>query len=1109
MSRLATPLLLVIMMMASLLAPAFSPGADSDGSTPSPSAWLGESEPVPGSEMTPAQETALEALRMENRVSGRAHASISGPLGWEWVRGAGGSLGDIGMSITLDPNGNLIIYGVFQDTASFGTYSISSVGQTDLFVAKMNSSGEWQWVVKAGSSSPDTSYRIDSDSNGDAYVVGYYSGTISFGGSISLNNAGGSDGFVAKIDSSGTWVWADSVSGTGNDACLSVSVAPSGNVVVGGSYSNSVTLGTTTLTTQGDGGAFIAQRGSSAGATWQWATSANGTANSDASVQSLIHDNSGNIYLTGSLVGTVDFGADTWTSSGDYDVFVAKLDSSGQWVWSLRGGGADREIGYSISLDSSGNAYVYGHFEGGSSEFGSTILNSSGDIDMFVVKVNPTGAWVWATSAGGTGFEQVSRSVVDSNGDSYFTGSFHSTAINFGTLQLTNSAGGDQDIFVAKLDNQGSWQWALSSGGTGRETAMDLTLGNNGELYLVGIFDSNPNFGSLNISSDGDWDILVAKLSLDHDEDGTADATDEDDDDDGVLDSVDDCPKGELNWLSTINTDYNGDGCQDSGEDLDDDNDGVPDGDDDCQYGDLGWTSDSSTDYDSDGCQDSGEDDDDDNDGVLDDDDACKKGDLGWTSNWGQGEYTDADGDGCQDSGEDLDDDNDTVLDGDDDCQYAYSNWISNSVTDHDSDGCRDDWGDNDDDNDGTEDDRDDCARGDIGWSDNFPHEPSHDLDYDEDGCRDAGEDDDDDGDYHLDSSDACPRNGAKWWNSSDTALDHDSDGCRDSDEDDDDDNDGVPDVVDDCPTGDLGWTSDSTTDHDGDGCQDSGEDTDDDADGFADDAEDCPLSPLTGSDLDGDGCLDDEDDDDDGDGVADSADSFPLDASEDTDTDHDGIGNNADADDDGDGVDDAQDAFPLDESETNDTDGDMVGDNSDLDDDGDGVDDDVDAFPLDSGESSDFDGDGIGDNADDDDDGDGVLDADDACPTTTEGTKVDSTGCLKVAAQAPESGGFLSGTNLLLLGALVLMTLAFVGSVVLRRRGEEESQEEGVVENVPVKGQLDLVNQATEAVHFCTLCQGRMKPTAPGATCGGCGKPYHASCAERTDTCVKCGTAL
>jgi uncharacterized delta-60 repeat protein len=263
---------------------------------------------------------------------------------------------------------------------------------------------------------------------------------------------------------------------------------------------------------------------------------------------------------------------------------------------------------------------------------------------------------------------------------------------------------------------------------------------------------------------------------------------DVDTDEDGVFDSPDACAQGVTDWVSSPETDHDGDGCKDDdAEDPDDDNDGVQDGDDSCAQGVTDWVSSPETDHDGDGCKDDdAEDPDDDNDGVQDGDDSCVQGITGWTSNAG----TDHDGDGCKDDdAEDSDDDNDGVQDGDDSCERGTTDWFSTSETDHDADGCQDLV---------------------VQSCDFFL------------GCQtEQGEDSDDDNDGVLDGSDGCSRPvGIRDWLSN-SETDHDGDGCKDdSPEDNDDDNDGVLDGSDGCSRG-----ASTGVDTDGDGCKDDGED--------------------------------------------------------------------------------------------------------------------------------------------------------------------------------------------------------------------------------------------------------------------------------------------
>ena len=327
-----------------------------------------------------------------------------------------------------------------------------------------------------------------------------------------------------------------------------------------------------------------------------------------------------------------------------------------------------------------------------------------------------------------------------------------------------------------------------------------------------------------------------------------------DGDGDGIGDEIDDCPSGMTDWISNAQTDYDSDGCQDSGEDTDDDNDDVPDTSDNCTKGELAWASNAQTDYDSDGCQDSSEDTDDDNDDMPDISDNCTKGELAWASN----SQTDYDSDGCQDSGEDTDDDNDGYEDLIDLFSFNSLEWADNdgdgvgdnADSDDDNDGYSDvdemesgtdstdgsvipvdfdsdflsDFMDLDDDNDGLNDGQDNCPRnlfanwGVKGNTNQYTHDNSQDLD--SDGCRDMDEDDDDDNDQRDDGDDVvCTRGGEMNWNSLDVSLDHDEDGCRDdSDEDTDDDNDGFEDQEEEnCNTNPIDATN-FPSDSDGDG---------------------------------------------------------------------------------------------------------------------------------------------------------------------------------------------------------------------------------------------------------------------------------------------------
>ena len=132
---------------------------------------------------------------------------------------------------------------------------------------------------------------------------------------------------------------------------------------------------------------------------------------------------------------------------------VALFAQNEDWIWANQAGGTNDDTGYSIAVDANGNSYVTGSFFG-SATFGTTTLTSSGYEDIFVAKMDNNGNWLWANKAGGTNWDYGYGIAVDANGNSYVTGYFWGNA-TFGTTTLTSS--GQYDIFVAKMDSNGNW----------------------------------------------------------------------------------------------------------------------------------------------------------------------------------------------------------------------------------------------------------------------------------------------------------------------------------------------------------------------------------------------------------------------------------------------------------------------------------------------------------------------------------------------------------------------------------------------------------------------------------------------------------------------------
>ncbi len=382
----------------------------------------------------------------------------------------------------------------------------------------------YEWTRTTGSNSLDWLTFMGSDTNGNTYSTGIFNGTVDFDPGtevFNLSEVGDPNGtspnfdmFLQKYDQNGNFIWAISMGGIENDDARSLAVNKNGDVIVTGRIQNE----------SNDGDDIYINKYDSLGNLIFSKTYGNNSLNAG---KSIVTDSMDNIYILGGFRNTMDFDASTnvfnLTSSGDEDVFIQKLDTDGNFIWTKSFGGTNGDVGRSLNIDTNGNLYIYGGFSG-TSDFdpgsGVSNLTAQGSFDAFIVKLNNNGELIWNKRIRAGVSDERQSITIDLNENIYITGSFEST-IDFDPNSTVQSftSNGEEDIFLLKLNSNGDFVWNKSFGGPDRDFGRSLTVDPLGDIYLSSIFngtlDVDPGSQLNNLTSNGDWDILIQKFSSD------------------------------------------------------------------------------------------------------------------------------------------------------------------------------------------------------------------------------------------------------------------------------------------------------------------------------------------------------------------------------------------------------------------------------------------------------------------------------------------------------------------------------------------------------------------------------------------------------------------
>ena len=438
-------------------------------------------------------------------------------------------------ALATDGAGAAYLGGQFSGTGNFNPLagtptSLTSVGGTDVFVSKLDGSGNLVWANQAGGAGNDTSGALAVSAPDTVAAVGKYNGPASFGSTV-LQTIDSTNMYVAQVTAPilnappgpADFLAASSVGGNIFDA-RAVAVDAAGNSYVTGLFNGTVDFdpgaGVTALTSAGFKDVYVAAY-SPAGALL-WAKDLPGSANASAQGNGIAVDAAGNIALTGTYNGSINFNpggsGGTLTAAGGTDAFAAKLTGTGAFLWAKSLGGSANDVGTGVAVDAAGDTLVTGSVNG-SGKFGTLSIYGAGGNDVFAAKIDPVGNVLWATDFGGYGSDNGGRIAVDASGNAYLSGAFTE-----GSIAYTNAAGShlglpgnasNPSVYTLKLNPAGGIVWADSFTGVGNTSAGGLAVDAAGDVFVSGTIRDTTSFGSIILAPNGypNSNAFVAKIN--------------------------------------------------------------------------------------------------------------------------------------------------------------------------------------------------------------------------------------------------------------------------------------------------------------------------------------------------------------------------------------------------------------------------------------------------------------------------------------------------------------------------------------------------------------------------------------------------------------------
>lgn len=399
---------------------------------------------------------------------------------------------------------------------------------TLIFLGSVLFGQHYEWSQSFGANFSDVGRDVYIDPFGNLWIVGNYYGTIDFdyGAGVAYHSAYHEDGFILKTDANGNYLWSGSIGAINTDWYSDICGDYLGNIYLTGRVQTSADLdpgsGVFNYSCAGNDDDFFVEKLDNNG-NLIWVKTFGGFG--DDRANDIEMDQDGNLIITGGFSGAVDFdpgaGVHNLVGTGYIEFFALKLNPDGDFIWAKSLGGDFGEEGYGIAIDHNNDILITGYFmdtvDFAPLEAGDIHI-SEGNEDVFILKLDEDGNFIWARTFGGMGPDFGEDIAVDSDNNIYPVGRY-SFLVDIdpgsGVHNLPSSFGSEEG-FIQKLDSNGNFVWAASLVSNTVDICERIQIDTNNQIYILGEFgygaDFDPGTGIHTLPSNGQWDIFVQKL---------------------------------------------------------------------------------------------------------------------------------------------------------------------------------------------------------------------------------------------------------------------------------------------------------------------------------------------------------------------------------------------------------------------------------------------------------------------------------------------------------------------------------------------------------------------------------------------------------------------